>query len=856
MFKNIEEKLLSSYDSLEDDIINDFYNPILENAKSYKRVSCYFSSKSLSMYSSGLDRFCENGGYLQLLISLDISYDDFNEIELGYKLRNDEMYLTEKEIASLGNLAYMISLGKADVKFGFVENGLFHSKWGIFTDENLDSIYFIGSNNETARAIERNYESFDLDFSWDSSKHVKEKIKKKREKFDNVWQGLDKNITCINGNEILYESIKKYNTGQINKMNIFNSALILEMDNNNQFYFIDNTSSKILSKSSFKSKLTYYISDLKGYPYLKEDINYKEIEKLIQKVKKQVERNNEQFEISKNVIDFINSQRYSIDEFRKSGLTLKNGKKNWEEEFENFVSIVNFEVDRPLLPKQLDAAFYMLVQKRAANFSVPGSGKTSMLLGVFAYLNSFQVGQPIERILVICPKNAFDPWRIEFKNVFGNKKELKCNSTENINQRNELENIWFNSNLILINYESLPKYEGTLVKLLKNDSHTMLVFDEVHRVKGVESKRGVAALNVSMFTEYKYVLTGTPIPNSYLDIYNFLHILFNNEYESHFAFDKKKLINPNKNDVSIINEKLSPYFWRINKDDLNVPPAEEDILIKVLPSNEQLQIAEEIYLNAKNPLATIIRMIQLSTNPKLLSKKISFNELGYSNEEDSENNVYNKSALTLLSNSLDDKFEQYAKKYKLNKVKSTKFEKGIELVVNLVKKGEKVVIWGLFVDTLLLINSELQNVGICSDVVYGAVDTDSRKKIINKFLQHDMELPVLISNPNTLGESVSLHSVAHNAVYFEFNYNLTFMLQSRDRIHRLGLKESDKTKYYYLITESNLDYYNFIDQKIYDRLVYKEKIMKEAIDGEFLIPEFQDDEIQVMKDIIESERKY
>lgn len=46
------------------------------------------------------------------------------------------------------------------------------------------------------------------------------------------------------------------------------------------------------------------------------------------------------------------------------------------------------------------------------------------------------------------------------------------------------------------------------------------------------------------------------------------------------------------------------------------------------------------------------------------------------------------------------------------------------------------------------------------------------------------------------------------------------------------------------------------DQKIYDKLAEKEKRMKEAIDGDCLVPEFVDDEIEEMKRIIESERMF
>lgn len=68
----------------------------------------------------------------------------------------------------------------------------------------------------------------------------------------------------------------------------------------------------------------------------------------------------------------------------------------------------------------------MYEMSRAANFSVPGAGKTAMVLGVFAYLNRENApnNEKIDRLLVISPINAFDSWKKEFKAVFGSKKSL------------------------------------------------------------------------------------------------------------------------------------------------------------------------------------------------------------------------------------------------------------------------------------------------------------------------------------------------------------------------------------------------------------------------------------------------
>jgi hypothetical protein len=96
---------------------------------------------------------------------------------------------------------------------------------------------------------------------------------------------------------------------------------------------------------------------------------------------------------------------------------------------------------------------------------------------------------------------------------------------------------------------------------------------------------------------------------------------------------------------------------------------------------------------------------------------------------------------------------------------------------------------------------------------------------------------ILITNPHTLAESVSLHKKCHDAIYLEYSFNLTHMIQSRDRIHRLGLLENQYTQYYYLMLSGNENARNTIDKKIYYRLREKQDRMVEAVEGTELFVE-------------------
>ena len=177
-------------------------------------------------------------------------------------------------------------------------------------------------------------------------------------------------------------------------------------------------------------------------------------------------------------------------------------------------------------------------------------------------------------------------------------------------------------NLFLVNYESLAKYQNALSNIV--DSRTMIVFDEVHKIKIVESLRAQIAIDLAERTKYRYVLTGPPIPNSYQDIWNFLQILYSNEYNSFFGYTKQQLNYLEKTEIEELNHKLAPFFWRVTKKQLNVPVENEDQLLRVNATDAEQDVINLLWRKfSHNPFKLYIRLIQLSSNPELLKKSIT-----------------------------------------------------------------------------------------------------------------------------------------------------------------------------------------------------------------------------------------
>lgn len=287
----------------------------------------------------------------------------------------------------------------------------------------------------------------------------------------------------------------------------------------------------------------------------------------------------------------------------------------------------------------------------------------------------------------------------------------------------------------------------------------------------------------------------------------------------------------------------SHFFLRTTKKDLNVPEADPDQLLVVQPSERQIDLAKTIHEVETNVLGRYIRLLQASTNPALLTEKINLNDLGFLFDE-----------IDYSIESALDQVEQNKAKQRMyfdagvESMVTPKFTTGMQLIEQLVAEGKKVIVWGMFVGTMHKIHNELSEREILSHLIYGQTPKEDRVELINEFRNGPVQ--VLISNPATLGESISLHQSVHDAVYFEYNFNLTFMLQSRDRIHRLGLDDNQYTRYYYLMTDGNNVHNGFIDQLVYDRLKEKELVMINAIEGNLLLPEVGDDYLEDVKKII------
>lgn len=582
----------------------------------------------------------------------------------------------------------------------------------------------------------------------------------------------------------------------------------------------------ILQNSSFyKLSLRRYVREiLPGFVRFKPALTYLDYKKVIALCQKEADKRQVEFVVCNSLREYIDSRELHIEVRSRLGVELKAHDPKLQERFESYRSIVDSEMARKLRDRQMWDSFYMCAMQKSANFSVPGSGKTASVLGMYAYLRNKEL---VKRILVVCPKNAFGSWTDEFSVCFSGIETLRAlnihnSAYKNTKQRNAaLQYDSGRCNLILVNYESVSGVLDSLLQLL--DKNTLLVFDEVHKVKRVNGEHAENALRLAKEACYVVAMTGTPLPNSYTDIYNLLHILFPHEYDEFFDFSVPLLRKPGRDDITAINDKIQPFFCRTTKDQLGVPKANCDILSTANAKTEENQLLRILQMKyRKNKLALLIRILQMESNPKLLLQSLDLADFAY-----------------LLDDSMDVSEIDYADYSEEVKEligscgRTTKFDQCVELAQSLVQQQKPIIIWCMFVSSIQQLASALEASDIRTRCIYGEVPLEDRHKILSDF--RNGEIQVLLTNPHTLAESVSLHSVCHDAIYFEYSYNLVHLLQSKDRIHRLGLPDDQYTQYYFQqVFYQTDDGVWSLDEAVYQRLKEKEQIMLDAIDHHVL----------------------
>jgi len=512
--------------------------------------------------------------------------------------------------------------------------------------------------------------------------------------------------------------------------------------------------------------------------------------------------------------------------------------------FSSFQDVTRRKLTRKLYPLQLLSAFHMAFAQNACNFAVPGAGKTSIVYAAYAYLKNLREDDPrhVDKLVVIGPLSSFAPWEKEYLSCFGEEADSKRLSGDHRMSRSEKEEHLFSGDpaeLTLIFHGGVEALQNEILAFLKANK-AMVVVDEAHRIKNPEGVWGKSIVEIGKEARSRIILTGTPVPNGYEDLFNLFQYLYPFRYKNILHFHYGNLVELTKSTdldaprVQELTDDISPYFIRIKKSDLKLPPV-KDRVIEVTMGERQREIYDYVetkYLRSfsQDSSATIkdflnkaklIRLRQAATNPTLLLQSIQ----ATLEDEDYESRIRTNGVVPEEfqdDSRILNKLADYAKLEIPQKFVAAK-----NLISDCLVRGEKVIVWTIFIQNAKGLQLHLAKQDIRSELLIGEVEQSDRESLIDAFNDPENTSPqVIIANPFSVAESISLHKGCHNAIYLERDYNCSNFLQSKDRIHRVGLLPDQETNYFYLLSKES------IDSVIHERLEMKSRRMEKIIDSD------------------------
>lgn len=431
--------------------------------------------------------------------------------------------------------------------------------------------------------------------------------------------------------------------------------------------------------------------------------------------------------------------------------------------------------------QKLGVEFLVNSGGRAMLTDAPGVGKSAQALGFITH-NDFK------RNLIVCPASVKYSWENEIKKWTNMKSYV-------VDSKTKLEDIPFEIQCIIINYDILKKFHNELKKY----KFDVLVGDEVQMIKSSTAIRSKAFKSIAKDIPNVIMLTGTPLLSRPIEMFNMLNIIDQRTWNNYYSYATKYCEGRQGNwgfeakgasNLPELKTKIEKYFLRRTKEEV----------LKELPPKNFIEIP--IYL------------------PKEHRKQYDLIErdlVEYLKGKDKTDKEIAKSM-------------QAEKLVRLNYLREInalgKIDTARELIDNIIESGEKVLVFSSFNTPLIDLAEEYDESSV---MIIGSTPVDERGEAVKKF-QEDPNIKVFFGGTKSAGSGITL-TEASNVIFLDLPWNPADIEQCENRAHRPGA-EYESLNIYTIISRDSID--GFMKkllsekQKVIDQLFGGKEIKKDT----------------------------
>lgn len=443
------------------------------------------------------------------------------------------------------------------------------------------------------------------------------------------------------------------------------------------------------------------------------------------------------------------------------------------------------------MPFQKAAIEYASTRSHTLLAQDMGLGKTIISIG---YIN---LHKDIKKILVVCPASLKINWQRELDAWLVKKRDIYIvDSKDDTPPKRQ--------GIIIINYDILEKHKAKLTTM----DFDLLIADECHKIKNKKAKRSKAFRAVAKQCKSRLLLTGTPILNRPVELFEILRVLesdlgkdffyYINRYcaavKTRFGWDVSGASNLEELQIKL---RQSVMVRTLKEDVLQELPRKTRQIIECSAPDGSNAIQQELslyeeYKSAQKALA--IKSKQLSRLP---------------------GDAEYEASVVKLREAVNIAFGELARIRHSTAVAKLPFV--IEHIKQMLESSiDKIIIFAHHIDVIAALMTEFGDIAVR---LTGGDSLDSRQRSVDRF-QKESRVKIFIGSIMAAGVGITL-TASSNVVFAELDWTPANISQCEDRCHRIGQREA--------VLIQHIVFDGSLDARMAKMLIEKQKIIDQAL---------------------------
>jgi SNF2 family DNA or RNA helicase len=399
----------------------------------------------------------------------------------------------------------------------------------------------------------------------------------------------------------------------------------------------------------------------------------------------------------------------------------------------------------------------------------------------------------VRPVVVVCPASLKLNWEREAR------RWCPDDSVQVVNGRGEQT---LTANIIIANYDILADDEVVANKPagknivtacradIKAAKPAAVILDESHAVKNRKTLRSIAVADLCRGVAHVIALTGTPVLNRPVELFN---------------------------QLKIVQPALFPSFWRFAQSFCAARHNRFGWDFTGASNTEEL--------NAALTSTVMIRRRKADVLPDLPAKQRAL--IPFEIDNASEYRYAEDQFIAWVTREFGrEKAERTAKAEVLAQIEYLKqlcargkLAAACEWIADFLETGKKLVVMAVHKE---IINALMEKFAAVAVRVDGGTSQADRQTAVDRF-QTDDSVRLFVGNIQAAGVGITLTAASDIAV-LELPWSPGILCQAEDRVHRIG-QEADSITAYYLLAAGT------IDEKMADMIIGKIKTIGQVVDG-------------------------